>query len=97
MSGHAPVPLFGMPWTRGMTVDQRFDLYARYLDMARIWKDNAVAARQDLLAGRKVVIALRQPTSTASNKGRGVYDDRIVIESPGRFPGLVDLGAQRVD
>lgn len=77
--GPLPSLLYSMPWTRGLSVDQRFDCYARYLWVAPVWQDNALKARQDLLSGRKVVVALRRPTSSAVRQGKGAYDDRIAI------------------
>lgn len=38
-------------------------------------------ARADFDAGKRVVIALRKPTSTKANQGRGIYDDRMIVVS----------------
>lgn len=46
---------------------------------ARIEASGDDRARADLAAGRRVVVAVRTPTSTNANGGRGTYDDVIAI------------------
>lgn len=61
----------------------------------------APAARRALREGRPVVVALRRDTSTLANKGRGLYDDHIVVlngrgglRSARFFPACTEPGAQ---
>lgn len=37
------------------------------------------AARADLAAGRKVLVAVREDSATSANGGRGAYDDRMAL------------------
>ncbi len=46
---------------------------------ARILASGDARARADLEAGRKVVVAIRTPTSTNANGGGGRYDDTIAV------------------
>jgi LysM repeat protein len=49
-------------------------------EFAAIIADQGSAqARADLAAGRKVMVAVRQDTSTAANGGNGTYDDRMAL------------------
>ncbi|HEY0078950.1 MAG TPA: LysM peptidoglycan-binding domain-containing protein [Pyrinomonadaceae bacterium] len=64
----------GLPNTEGMTTAQKYDLYAGYIQ-----RHGSASARQDLAAGRRVILGLRVPTSTRANNGLGAYDDRFVV------------------
>ncbi|HVF51867.1 MAG TPA: peptidoglycan-binding protein, partial [Pyrinomonadaceae bacterium] len=64
----------GLPNTDGMTDAQKYDLYANYVQ-----RNGSAGAREDLAAGRRVILGLRVPTSTHANNGRGAYDDRFVV------------------
>ena len=46
---------------------------------AIITENGSAQARADLAAGRKVMVAVRQDTSTAANGGNGTYDDRMAL------------------
>lgn len=53
------------------------------------------AARADLAAGHKVVVALRTDTQTGANGGKGVYDDRIAVvwkDAAGRYQARLFAG-----
>jgi LysM repeat protein len=63
-----------LPDTAGLNEAQRYDLYA-----AQVQQFGDAGAQADLAAGRRVIVALRQDTSTRANEGRGVYDDRMVV------------------
>lgn len=92
----------GLPWTASLGVQERFEIYSRYVWHARVWEDNAADAHRALSTGKKVVLGLRRPTSTAANKGKGLYDDRIVILQMGHgaaprvweFPANTEPSAQ---
>ncbi len=50
------------------------------LDWADLIEQNGDdEAKADFAGGKRVVIALRRPTNTKSNQGRGVYDDQMVV------------------
>lgn len=66
----------GLPITLGMTEEERFDFYLKYLDIAT---GDVSLARRDLEAGQRIILGLRVPTNTRVRKGKGVYDDRIVV------------------
>ncbi|MDO5086614.1 MAG: DUF1521 domain-containing protein [Comamonadaceae bacterium] len=71
----AALPSKGMPDTRGMSAQQKFNVYAAYIN-----KHGDAQAKKDLAAGKAVVLALRQDTPMTKNMPRhGVYDDRIVV------------------
>jgi N-acetylmuramidase/LysM domain len=63
-----------LPDTTGLSEAQRYDLYA-----AQVQQFGDAGAQADLAAGRRVIVSLRQDTSTLANEGRGVYDDRMVV------------------
>lgn len=46
---------------------------------ARIMASGDARARADLQAGRAVVLAIRTPTNSYTNRGNGAYDDTIAI------------------
>ena len=49
-------------------------------EFAAVITDHGSAqARADLAAGRRVMVAVRQDTSTAANGGQGSYDDRMAL------------------
>lgn len=61
----------------------------------------SAAARAALREGKMMVVGLRRDTDTLANRGRGVYDDDIVVlnGAAGRhsaqvFPGCTEPGAQ---
>jgi hypothetical protein len=90
-----------MPNTKGLTEAQKFDVYASVVEA---WGNSE--ARTDLkdsaTNGERVVVALRQETSTLANRGLGVYDDRMVVVWKDRdgtphakeFSGNTDPSAQ---
>jgi LysM repeat protein len=63
-----------LPDTAGLNEGQRYDLYA-----AQVERFGDAAAKADLAAGRRVVLALRNDTHTRINQGQGAYDDRMVV------------------
>lgn len=61
----------------------------------------SAAAVRALDQGRMILVGLRRETSTLSNRGRGVYDDHIVVLNGGEglrtarvFPACTEPGAQ---
>ncbi len=65
----------GMPNTSNMTDAQEYALYSKY-----VMKHGDAKAKQDLAAGKRVVVGLRVDTPfTADRPYRGTYDDRIVV------------------
>lgn len=63
-----------MPYTANMPVQQKYDIYAGYVNQ---FGDQR--AKDDLAAGRKVVLFLREDTPMDANHDRGEYDDRAVV------------------
>ena len=66
--------LTGLPSTEGKTEAEKYDVYESY-----ILAFGQSAARTALTDKKKVLLGLRVPTSTGSNKGKGTYDDRMVV------------------
>lgn len=61
----------------------------------------SATAREALRRGQFVLLALRKPTSTLANKGRGVYDDIVAVlngrggrQGARLFPACTEPGAQ---
>lgn len=66
------------------TPKQEFDSYS-----AIFWRFGSVQARFDLAFGRLVLLALRKESSTIANRGKGSYDDLVVVmRRTGRFREL---------
>lgn len=66
------------------TPKQAFDSYS-----AIFWRFGTVQARLDLAFGRLVLLALRKESSTIANRGKGSYDDLVVVmRRTGRFREL---------
>ncbi len=93
----APATAAGkIPDTRGMTESQKFDLYSGYMNQF-----GSSAAKNDLASGKRVILGLRHDTNTATNRGQGAYDDRMVVmwqDSSGKhvreFKGATEGSAQ---
>ncbi len=58
----------------GLTDTQKFDIYASIVET----RGNS-AARNDLQNGKSVILGLRQENSSYENKGKGVYNDQIIV------------------
>jgi hypothetical protein len=66
------------------TPKQEFDSYA-----AIFWRFGSTQARFDLAFGRLVMLSLRRESSTLAHRGKGSYDDLLVImRRTGRFREL---------
>jgi len=65
-----------MPDTEGLSTAQKFDVYSSIVET----RGNQ-AAGDALANGDKVILGLRNENNTLANRGRGVYDDRIVVLS----------------
>jgi hypothetical protein len=63
-----------MPDTKGMTTQQKFNAYASIVNTRGSGK-----ARKALADGDAVILGLRKETNTLENRGKGVYDDRMVV------------------
>lgn len=71
-TGSLPV---GMPNTENMSDAKEFALYSKYVE-----KHGDAKAKQDLAAGKRVILGLRVNTPFTSDRPyRGTYDDRIVV------------------
>ena len=90
-----------VPVTTGLSDGQKFDVYASIvrIDGTQPAQD---ALRNAASNGEPTVLALRNETSTLANRGRGDYDDRIVVLRRDRdgtphvheFAGNTEPGAQ---
>lgn len=73
----------GIPNTEGMSEAKEYALYSKY-----VAKHGDARAKQDLAAGKRVIVGLRVNTPFTSDRPyRGTYDDRIVVmwkDSAGR-------------
>lgn len=65
-----------MPDTEGLSTAQKFDVYASIVEIR-----GDQAARDALDGGDRVILGLRNENSSLANRGRGLYDDRIVVLS----------------
>jgi len=66
------------------TAKQAFDAYS-----AIFWRFGSTEARFDLRFGRIVLLALRRESSTIAHRGKGSYDDLVVVmRRTGRFREL---------
>lgn len=72
--GSGSVKQTGMPDTGNLTAAQKFDVYADFIN-----QNGNDKAKTDLANGKRVILGLRQPTSTKANNGIGAYDDRVVV------------------
>lgn len=72
--GSGSVKQTGMPDTSNLTEAQKFDVYADFIN-----QNGNDKAKTDLANGKRVILGLRQPTSTKANNGIGAYDDRIIV------------------
>ncbi len=73
-TGGAQVTPGQLPKTEGLSEAKKFELYSGYINQF-----GSAGAKQDLADGKKVALSLRVDTSTDANKGKGVYDDRMVL------------------
>lgn len=60
------------------TPRRQYDIYSSIVETR-----GDAAAITALEAGRRVILGLRKETSTLANRGRGLYDDRIVVMARG--------------
>lgn len=72
-----------LPETKGMKEPQLYDVYAKYVE-----SNGDQDAKDALQRGDQVIVALRIINNTRDNRGRGLYDDRMVIlwQEPGKTP-----------
>ncbi|HEX8225714.1 MAG TPA: polymorphic toxin-type HINT domain-containing protein [Allosphingosinicella sp.] len=63
-----------MPDVTGLDAGRQYAVYASFV----IASGDATAIA-DLRAGNRVIVGLRQETSTTVNRGQGAYDDRIIV------------------
>lgn len=75
-----------MPETTGLLVRAKYDIYSSIVET----RGNAAAVAA-LEAGQRVILGLRNETSTLANRGRGLYDDRIVVMARGSNGGEPSL------
>jgi len=69
------------------TPKQEFDSYS-----AIFWRFSSTDARFDQRFGRLVLLALRKESSTIANRGKGSYDDLVVVmRRTGRFRELASF------
>lgn len=72
---------------RFRTPKQEFDSYS-----AIFWRFGSTDARFDQRFGRLVLLALRKESSTIANRGKGSYDDLVVVmRRTGRFRELASF------
>ncbi|MCY1016908.1 LysM peptidoglycan-binding domain-containing protein [Pyxidicoccus sp. MSG2] len=65
----------GIPNTEGMSEAKEYALYSKYVE-----KHGDAKAKQDLAAGKRVIVGLRVNTPfTKDQPSRGTYDDRLVV------------------
>jgi hypothetical protein len=65
----------GIPNTEGMSEAKEYALYSKYVE-----KYGDAKAKQDLAAGKRVIVGLRVSTPFTSDRPyRGTYDDRLVV------------------
>ncbi|MCP3140554.1 LysM peptidoglycan-binding domain-containing protein [Pyxidicoccus xibeiensis] len=65
----------GIPNTEGMSEAKEYALYSKYVD-----KYGDARAKQDLAAGKRVIVGLRVNTPfTNAQRSGGTYDDRLVV------------------
>ena len=68
-----------MPDSGWKTLAELYDIYSSIVEV----RGNQAAV--DALNGhRRVILGLRVDTSTLANRGRGIYDDRLVVLAKGR-------------
>jgi len=75
-----------MPDTKGLTTEQKFDVYSSIVQTR-----GNLAARKALNNGDKVILGLRNEDNSLVNKGKGLYNDRIVVLSRDPRNGTVTV------
>ena len=63
-----------LPNTAGFSEPQLYDTYAKY-----VMEHGSKQAQDALAAGNQVIIGLRVTTNSRTNRGQGVFDDRIAV------------------
>jgi hypothetical protein len=85
------VPTTGIPNTENASQAKEYALYSQYVE-----KFGDAQAKEDLAAGRRVIVGLRQDTEFTSDQAyRGTYDDRMAVlwKDPDGTPHVREFAA----